>query len=233
MLLFTDEITYNVTILLIMSCLWLNALMGSFAHILNPSIQADIRDYQQYITGERIDGMFSAVGLVGSIVTLATGSISTAIYEKAGLNKATAVSMGYSADNVYDVLFDADLFQSVCSTLIIASVIGAALNVLPFFLYDLTETKQKAMISVLKIRAFFEDKMNNTFTPEQENEVTNIISTAKEYAHKAPLKITKEMSKADKKRIRQDNEQIKISQTILNELDYFNTSSGILEVEFS
>ena len=31
----------------------------------NPSIQGDIRDYQQYTTGERIDGMFAAVGLIG------------------------------------------------------------------------------------------------------------------------------------------------------------------------
>ena len=59
MLPFVNEIN-NLTIWLVMGCLYLNALMGSFMHILNPAIQADIRDYQQYKTGERIDGMFSA-----------------------------------------------------------------------------------------------------------------------------------------------------------------------------
>lgn len=90
MLLFTNEITYNVTILLIMSCLWLNALMGSFAHILNPSIQADIRDYQQYKTGERIDGMFSAVNTIGTVLALATSSILPFIYKQKGITEENA-----------------------------------------------------------------------------------------------------------------------------------------------
>lgn len=90
MLLFTDEITYNVTILLILSCLWLNALMGSFAHILNPSIQADIRDYQQYKTGERIDGMFSAVNTIGTVLALATSSVLPFIYKQKGITEENA-----------------------------------------------------------------------------------------------------------------------------------------------
>ena len=90
MLLFTDEITYNVTILLILSCLWLNALMGSFAHILNPSIQADIRDYQQYKTGERIDGMFSAVNTIGTVLALATSSVLPFIYKQRGITEENA-----------------------------------------------------------------------------------------------------------------------------------------------
>ncbi|MBQ8184054.1 MAG: MFS transporter [Clostridia bacterium] len=90
MLLFTDEITYNVTILLIMSCLWLNALMGSFMHILNPAIQADIRDYQQYKTGERIDGMFSAVNTIGTVLALATSSVLPFIYKQKGITEENA-----------------------------------------------------------------------------------------------------------------------------------------------
>lgn len=57
---------------LVMICMWMNGLVGSFANVLNPSIQGDIRDYQQYTTGERIDGMFAAVGLIGSAITMAT-----------------------------------------------------------------------------------------------------------------------------------------------------------------
>lgn len=213
--------------------IFINQLLTSCGHFMNPSLNADIRDYQQYISGERIDGMFSAIGLVGSLVTLATSSVLPAIYDKAGLNQATAVTLGYSADNVYDVLYNTELFQSICSVLIVASVVGAALNVIPFFFYDLTETKQKAMVSVLRIRAYFEDKMNNISTPEQESEVLKIISTAKEYADKTALKPSKDMSKQEKKHIREDNEQIEIAKVILNELNYFNTPSGKLELEFS
>ncbi len=93
MLLFTGEITYNVTIFLVLSCLWLNALMGSFAHILNPSIQADIRDYQQYKTGERIDGMFSAVNTIGTVLALATSSVLPFIYKQKGITEENALNV--------------------------------------------------------------------------------------------------------------------------------------------
>lgn len=213
--------------------IFINQLLTSLGHFMNPSLNADIRDYQQYISGERIDGMFSAIGLVGSVITLATSSVLPAIYEKAGLNEQTAVSLGYSADNVYDVLYNPELFASICSVLVVASVVGAALNVIPFFFYDLTETKQKAMVNVLRIRAYFEDAMAKIATPEQEKEVAEIISTARSFGGKAPTTIRKAMTKAEKKLIREENEQIEIASIILDELDFFNTPEGKFELEYS
>lgn len=213
--------------------IFINQLLTSLGHFMNPSLNADIRDYQQYISGERIDGMFSAIGLVGSVITLATSSVLPAIYEKAGLNEQTAVSLGYSADNVYDVLYNPGLFASICSVLVVASVVGAALNVIPFFFYDLTETKQKAMVNVLRIRAYFEDAMAKIATPEQEKEVAEIISTARSFGGKAPTTIRKAMTKAEKKLIREENEQIEIASIILDELDFFNTPEGKFELEYS
>ncbi|MBR5442077.1 MAG: MFS transporter [Clostridia bacterium] len=213
--------------------IFINQLLTSCGHFMSPSLNADIRDYQQYISGERIDGMFSAIGLVGSIITLATSSVLPAIYEKAGLNATTATSLGYSADNVYDVLYNADLFQSICSVLIMASVVGATLNVIPFFFYDLTETRQKAMVQVLRIRAYFEDALGGIATEEQKNEVVEIIDNAKAFSDKEPRTADKSMTKAEKKQIRQDNEQLEISKIILKELDYFNTPSGQFELEYS
>lgn len=213
--------------------IFINQLLTSCGHFMNPSLNADIRDYQQYISGERIDGMFSAIGLIGAIITLGTSSVLPAIYEKAGLNAETAVSLGYSADNVYDVLYNPELFQSICSVLIMASVVGAALNVIPFFFYDLTETKQKAMVNVLRIRAYFEDAMSGIATDEQKAEISEIINTAKVYADKQKLSVQKGMSKAEKKHIREDNEQIEIAKIILNELDYFNTPEGKFELQYS
>ncbi len=213
--------------------IFINQMLTSAGHFMSPSLNADIRDYQQYISGERIDGMFSAIGLIGGIITLATSSVLPAIYEKAGINEETAIRLGYSTKNVYDVLENTDLFQTICCVLIIASVIGAALNVIPYFFYDLTETKQKAMIKVLRIRAFFEDAMNRIATKEQEDEVREIINTAKIYAEKQPLTIKKGMSKKEKKELRQSNEEIEISKIILSELNYFNTPSGQFELDFA
>ena len=200
---------------------------------MNPSLNADIRDYQQYISGERIDGVFSAVALIGSVITLGTASVLPAIYEKAGLNEEMAVKLGYSADNVYDVLYNTELFVAISSVLIIASVIGATLNVIPLFFYDLTETKQKAMVNVLRIRAYFDDKITGIATSEQEAEVSEIIKTANEYVNKTLAKIEKGMPKQEKKRIREDKEKIEIAKIVLAELEFFKTSRGEFEFEYS
>ena len=213
--------------------IFINQLLTSCGHFMNPSLNADIRDYQQYISGERIDGMFSAIGLIGAIITLGTSSVLPAIYEKAGLNAETAVALGYSADNVYDVLYNPGLFQSICTVLIIASVVGAALNVIPFFFYDLTETKQKAMVNVLRIRAYFEDAMSGIETDEQKKEIAEIINIAKIYVGKEKCAIQKGMTKAEKKQLREDNEQIEISKIIFNELDYFDSPEGEFELQYS
>lgn len=213
--------------------IFINQLLTSLGHFMNPSLNADIRDYQQYISGERIDGMFSAIGLIGSVITLATSSVLPAIYEKAGLNAQTAVSLGYSADNVYDVLYNTELFQSICSILIMASVVGAALNVIPFFFYDLTETRQKAMVNVLRIRAYFEDALSGIASDEQKKQVEEIINNAKIFADREKTVIRKDMSKKEKKQIREDNEQIETAKIILNEINCFNTPSGIYELEYS
>ena len=95
---------------MLLICIFVNQFITSLGHLLNPSIQADIRDYQQYKTGERIDGMFTAVGLIGSVITLTTGSVLPAIYEGAGLNRSVALSLGYDGSNVYDVLYNHDYF---------------------------------------------------------------------------------------------------------------------------
>ncbi len=106
MVFYVDEITPNVTMWLVFSSMWLNALMGSFAHILNPAIQADIRDYQQYKTGERIDGMFSVVSTMGTVLALITSSVLPYIYEKSGINEENAIKVTSNPEILARELFD-------------------------------------------------------------------------------------------------------------------------------
>lgn len=204
---------------------FVNTFISSLGHLMNPSLQADIRDYQQYITGERIDGMFAAVGLIGNVITLATSAVLPTIYEKAGLNKDVALSLGYDGSNVYDVLYNREYFISICSVLVIASVVGAVMNVVPFFFYDLTEARQKAMINVLKIRALFEDYGNNVLADEKLIEAVEIINEAKQYAGKTKIE------NAKKKDDREFNEKIEVANLVMQELNRFNTEFGIKQIE--
>lgn len=219
--------------------IFINQLFTTISNLLIVGINADIRDYQQYITGERIDGMFATVALIGTVITLATSSVLPAIYEKAGLNKAVALSLGYDGSNVYDVLYNQEYFIHISYVLIVASVVGALLNAIPFFFYDLTETKQKAMVNVLKIRAMFEDYGNNIIEYDKIKEVVEIINEAREFADKEKVDIKsvnfngvgRKEARRLKKKIISDNEKTEIAKIVLDELNRFESETGIAEVE--
>lgn len=221
---------------LLLAVTFVNQFVTSMGHLMTPSINADIRDYQQYITGERIDGMFAAVGLIGNVITMATGSVLPIIYDKAGLNETVAKSLGYDGSVVYEVLNDPTYFSSISSILVIASVFGAIMNVIPFFFFDLTETKQKSIVKVLKIRAMFEDFGNKTLSDTSLAEGMEIINEAREYINKTPIDLKKEkknLGKDDYEKARLENEQIEIAKFIFDELDKFNSPEGKASLEYA
>lgn len=231
------EAPKSMMIWLMLICMFVNGLGTSLGNLLQYSLNGDIRDYQQYLTGERIDGMFFTVGLIGSVVGMVTGSVLPAIYNWAGLNETVAKSLGYDGSNVYFVLYDPEYFKRICGILVIASAIGAALNAIPYFFYDLTEVKQKAMVSVLKIRALFEDYGNNALSDENLIEAIDLIDEAYDYYDKTPVKPDKteireakrakdkSAVKAAKRKVheqKEQNEKIVIGQYIVREVEKFS-----------
>lgn len=245
----------SIMIWLVLICLWMNALVGAFGHILTPSINGDIRDYQQYVSGERIDGMFAAVGLIGSIVTMATSSVLPAIYEKVGFNEAKLQELlpaiiaqeGPLDDptNVYNVLYHKETFIAIFGVLVAASVIGAFMNVVPYLFYDLTEVKQQGIIKVLKIRALFEDYGNGVLQDRDLVETMDIIKKAKSLENAQPkdlaeykLAIKQAKDKAEKKAAKKEykaakqfNVDLEISKIVLEEMSRFNTAFGRIQLE--
>ncbi len=238
----------------VLVCLFANGVVGAFAHILTPSIDADIRDYQQYVTGERIDGMFSTVGLIGQIVTMATSSVIPFVYSEMGINEATlqanlpeiiqnANDPDLVLTNIYNVLYVDEIFDNIMLVLILLSVVGAFMNVIPYFFYDLSETKQRGMIKVLQIRAMFEDYGNGVL---QDKDIVSTIDTIREaetYASAAPKEITKRdikaaKSKAEKKAAKKAyrdameyNRMIEISKIVMDEMNRFTTVEGQAQLE--
>ncbi len=208
----------------VLMCMYFNSVADSFILVLNPAIQADIRDYQHYKSGERIDGMFGAVALIGSFVTMATSSVLPAVYEKYGIYSGN----GY--ENMYDVLYDLPTLYRLVGVLVILSAVGAALNVIPYFFYDLTETKQKAIIKILQIRAMFEDYGNGVLTNEDMMSTMELIRKSKDTIRQGKIDVKSlKQRKADKKEIKaanEHNEQYEISAAILEELERFTTKQS-------
>lgn len=222
-------------------CVYFNWLVGAFEQITTPAIQADIRDYQQYRSGERIDGMFATVLTIGNLVTLLTSSVLPMVYEKYGVYEGN----GYASS--FDILDvntgDPNLLYKLMTVLIIMAAVGAFLNTVPYFFFDFNEKKQKSVIRVLKIRSLFEDYGNNALDNHKIVEAIDLVEKSRKMAAETPKTVTKEMyknisdkkqRKAAKKEYKEAlnfNEEIEISKFVCAELDKFKSENYIYQVK--
>ncbi len=186
-------------ILAVCVIMFVNNFINVFGNIYFPSMNADIRDYHQWKTGVRVDGLFGPLGVIGTVIGFFTGMVLPKIYEIKGLSEGD-----------YDVLYDDAVRNGLFKTLIICSIIGSILNVIPYLFYDLTETKHKGYVNVLKVRAMFEDYGNNELDNEELIEVMDIITEARNSTR--------------------TSDDIKI---VLDELDKFNTERYKKKLESS
>ncbi len=201
-------------------CIYINYLFGAFEQILSPAIQADIRDYHQYKTGVRVDGMFATVATIGGMVTMVTSSVLPFVYESYGIFEGNGYGNGGMA--ILDVNTGVPgLLSRVMNTLILMAALGAFLNVVPYFFYDLKEKQQKSIVRILKIRAMFEDYGNGVTNNKTIIEAIDIIRDAREKAGKELLPIEKSMSKKERRAAKEENEEIEISRIVCQELGKF------------
>lgn len=262
MLPFTNQIG-PATIWLVLICMYLNGFAGSFMHILTPSIQADIRDYQQYKTGERIDGMFSAVATIGTVITLLTSSVLPMIYEKGGINKANAIAVTHNPEvlnrvlgdgksvgtllaeqfangqdnytNAFSALYDPNVLLPLLHVLIIVSAVGAFLNVVPYFWYDFNEKKQKSVVRVLQVRAMFEDYGNHVQNDSELVKAIDVIHESVDMCNKEYKSKNKSdyENKKEFRKAQKYNDEIDIAKFVCDELNKFSKPDVQKKVAYS
>lgn len=175
--------------LIVICVLWyLNTFFNTFWNIVQHNISADMRDYHQWKTGVRIDGLFGPLGMIGTFIGLFTGMVYPAIYEKMGLLED------------YNVLYDDTMRNNLFEVLILFSALGAFLNLVPFFFYDLTENKHKAYMGVLRIRAMFENYGMGVLEDDELEEAMEVIHQARELYGKEKLPIDKSALNAAKQK---------------------------------
>ncbi len=154
--------------ILFFALMFLKDFFSSFSIIYLPAMKADMMDYQQYKTGDRLEGFIDQSGvMIGSILGLATGYVIPFVLKLNGLT------------NNYDDLFNAGFRNPLLKVIIILSFIGTILSAIPFFFYDLTEEKRSAMINVFKLRTFFSDFEENEKNQELISEIIEFIEKAK------------------------------------------------------
>ncbi len=209
-------ILYFVYQNLILICvLWyVNTFINTFWNIVQHQISADMRDYHQWKTGVRVDGLFGPLGMIGTVIGFFTGMVYPAIYEKMGLLED------------YNVLYDDTIRNNLFEVLILCSALGALLNLIPFCFYDLTENKHKAYVDVLKIRAMFENHSLGVLENDELADAMEIIHQAKSLFGKEKMHVDKHADKALKKQVKETNLAIERAAIIMEDLNKFSTEAG-------
>ena len=211
-------------VLLMCIVVYLNTFVNTFSNVYTPNINADMRDYHQWKTGVRVDGLFTPLTLIGTILGFFTGLVVPAIYEKMGLKED------------YSVLYNDEMRNNLFTVLIICSIVGSIMNLIPYLFYDLTEKKHRGYVNVLKIRAMFEDYGNGELEDKQLVDAMKIINGArdnlqKKSIDKSALKLARknkdkeaiQLVKADIRDAKKHNEFVEGLPIVKEELEKFNT----------
>lgn len=231
-------------------------------NVIDSAIESDMRDNQQYLIGERIDGSFNLISsYAGGAINAVTSLFVPWVYKKKGFD-----GTDYSVLDVY-INYDENLplskqtknpncvLYSLMDTLLVISIVGAAVDVLPWFLYDISETGQKSMIRVIRIRTIVEDSESGNVEDVLYIEGCEAIIKAREYFGMEKVEIPKQQLKQAKlmprstqeeKDVRNQaiaqaqsaikaaearNEEIEIAQFVMHELTRFESEFGQKQLE--
>ncbi|MBE6813805.1 MAG: hypothetical protein E7523_13185 [Ruminococcaceae bacterium] len=233
--------------------------------VIDKAIESDMRDNQQYLIGERIDGAFGFIqSYAGSVIGAFTGLFIPWVYKKKGFDgndySVLDVYLDYDENKPLDqqtknpncVLFP------MLKTLISISVVGAAIDVLPWFAYDISETGQKSMIRVIRIRTIVEDRKAKLVEDSEYIEGCDALLLAEKYANEEKVEVPSsatvreakklpantpseiaerdEAVKAARKAIddaQSHNEEIEIAKFVMFELHRFDTEFGKAQLELA
>lgn len=189
--------------------IWIRGFFNTFTIILDPAMSADVLDYQQYKTGDRLEGLMGQfVGFIGTFVSMGiTYIIQTVVMTKY-----------YGLTDNYDDLYKVSFREPMSKGMILIAILGYALSLIPFItMYTLTEEDHDAHVSVLKIRAALEDYSTGALSEGQLDEAKEIYANAMAEYEELTAKIGSATGKEKKKMKR----KIKALSLIINEKKRF------------
>ena len=130
--------------------IYVTTIFAGFQLVINPAFQAEINDYQQYKTGDRIEGFLSQFGgMITLAIGMATALISPAVFNSQGydgMNNDILLTPGHEA--LYAIVA---IMSGVC-------IASCLLSAIPYFFWDLPEKKHEMIMEVLKVRALHDDE---------------------------------------------------------------------------
>ncbi|NLI69320.1 MAG: MFS transporter [Firmicutes bacterium] len=135
--------------LLLASC-FLITLFNAVQVVTKPAITSQLYDYQQYKTGDRLEGFLSQfTAIILAIFTIMIAFIQPNVQKYFGY-------MG-EMEGVISPLYSADVINPIIRTMCIIGIISGIICTIPMFFWDLSEKRHNQIMDILKVRANFED----------------------------------------------------------------------------
>lgn len=192
--------------------IWIRGFFNTFPLIADSAMSADVLDYQQYKTGDRLEGLMGQfVGTIGVFVSMGITYFTQTI----------VMQNHFGLVDNYDDLYKVSFREPLSKGMIIIAIVGFVLALIPFItMYTLTEEQHDSHIKVLKIRAALEDYATDSLSDGQLDEAKQIYSdSVKEYDEciKALETVTK---KKERKKLQT---KIKALEIVVDEKDRFAT----------
>ena len=149
---------------------WLRGFFTTFPLITDGAMNADVLDYQQYKTGERLEGLMAQfVTFIGTFIGMGITYLTNTVL----------MQNTYGLTNNYDDLYKASFREPISKGMILLAIVGYVLSLIPFItMYTLTEEDHEGHIGVLKIRAALEDYATGALSAGQLEEAKQIYTGA-------------------------------------------------------
>ena len=198
---------------------WIRGFFNTFTLISDGAMNADVLDYQQYKTGERLEGLMGQfVGIIGTFVSMGITYFTQTI----------VMQNHFGLVDNYDDLYKVSFREPLSKGMIVIAFVGYLLALIPFVtMYTLTEDEHEAHIKVLKIRAALEDYATNSLSDGELEEAKQIYAESLIQLADAKEKIKTAKGK-EKRKLKN---QIAALELVINEKNRFNEEKMVKKCE--
>lgn len=199
---------------------WIRGFFNTFTLITDGAMNADVLDYQQYKSGERLEGLMGQfVGTIGVFVSMGITYFTQTI----------VMQNHFGLVDNYDDLYKASFREPLSKGMIVIAIVGFVLALIPFVtMYTLTEEEHDSHIKVLKIRAALEDYATDSLSDGQLEEAKKIYAdSCREYTE-CSFALTGDLKRRERKKLKS---KLKALEIVVNEKDRFSTPKMVKKTQ--
>ena len=192
--------------------IWIRGFFNTFPLIADSAMSADVLDYQQYKSGDRLEGLMGQfVGTIGVFVSMGITYFTQTI----------VMQNHFGLVDNYDDLYKASFREPLSKGMIVIAFVGFVLALIPFItMYTLTEEQHDSHIKVLKIRAALEDYATDSLSEGQLDEAKKIYADSFNEYNECIEALNTASNRKERKKLQS---KIKALEIVIDEKDRFAT----------